>query len=77
MTKTDRMEQIKQAQVKLLEDVRLRLGLETLQTRNRDALDFHSLSVASIVDIVDIAFKAGASTALDNVMEIVNKSKPK
>lgn len=41
------------------EEVRKRLGLETLETRNRDALDFHSLSVASIRDAVAIAFEAG------------------
>lgn len=35
------------------------LGLETLETRNRDQLDFHEHSVASIRDALDQAFEAG------------------
>jgi len=41
------------------EAVRARLGLETLHDRNRDALDFHGLAVASIRDIIALAFEAG------------------
>lgn len=45
------------------EAVRKELGLETLQTRGRDALDFHSLSVASIRAAIEIAFNAGLDAA--------------
>lgn len=38
---------------------RTRLGLETLEDRQRDALDFHDISVASIRDVIALAFEAG------------------
>ena len=41
------------------EDVRKRLGLETLEDRKRDALDFHDISVAGIRDAIALAFEAG------------------
>lgn len=41
------------------EAVRNRLGLETLEDRKRDALDFHDISVASIRDAIALAFEAG------------------
>ena len=41
------------------EAVRQRLGLETLETRRRDALYFHDLSVDTIRDIIAMAFDAG------------------
>jgi hypothetical protein len=41
------------------EKVRERLGLETLATRSSDRLDFHTLSVASIRQAVQIAFEVG------------------
>jgi hypothetical protein len=41
------------------EAVRNRLGLETLEDRKRDALDFHNISVASIRDAIALAFEAG------------------
>ncbi|MDP1661570.1 MAG: hypothetical protein Q8L55_06600 [Phycisphaerales bacterium] len=51
-TKAQRLEQV-------TEEARIRLGLDTLQTRNRDALDFHDTSVASIREIIALAFEAG------------------
>ena len=41
------------------EAIRQRLGLETLEDRKRDALDFHDISVAAIRDVIDITFTAG------------------
>jgi len=41
------------------EAIRNRLGLETLEDRKRDALDFHDISVASIRDAIALAFEAG------------------
>jgi hypothetical protein len=41
------------------EAARTHLGLETLATRNRDALDFHDTSVASIRRVIEMAFEAG------------------
>lgn len=35
------------------------LGLKTLATRGRDALDFHELSVASIKSALTAAYNAG------------------
>src|SRR5262245_20839255 len=45
------------------EQVRKALGLETLKDRKRDALDFHDLSVASIREVIRIAFEAGHAAA--------------
>lgn len=47
------------------EAVRKRLGLETLETRNRDALDFHEHSAAGIRDAIALAFEAGYAAGLD------------
>ncbi len=41
------------------EQVRAALGLDTLEDRKRDGLDFHEVSVASIRRAVAIAFDAG------------------
>lgn len=42
-----------------VEQIRKALGLETLETRRRDALDFHDLAVWTIRDAIQIAFNAG------------------
>jgi hypothetical protein len=47
-----------------LEQARTALGLETLETRKRDALDFHDLAVWSIRDLVRQAFEAGYAGGL-------------
>ena len=39
------------------------LGLETLETRSRDSLDFHDLSVWQIKKALEAAFQAGAEAA--------------
>jgi hypothetical protein len=36
------------------------LGIDTLQTRNSDSLDFHDTAVWCIKDALEAAFKAGA-----------------
>jgi len=36
------------------------LGIETLETRNADSLDFHDTAVWCIKDALEAAFKAGA-----------------
>ena len=36
------------------------LGIDTLQTRNSDSLDFHDTAVWCINDALEAAFKAGA-----------------
>jgi hypothetical protein len=43
------------------EQVRKLLDLETLADRKRDSLDFHDVSVASIREIIDMAFAAGVA----------------
>jgi len=35
------------------------LGIDTLETRNNDRLDFHELSVWRIREALEIAFRAG------------------
>ena len=39
------------------------LGIETLETRNTDSLDFHELGVASIKAALEAAYEAGRSAA--------------
>ena len=39
------------------------LGLETLEPRRRDSLDFHELSVWQIADALAAAFEAGRQTS--------------
>jgi sulfate adenylyltransferase subunit 1 (EFTu-like GTPase family) len=45
------------------EAIRKRLRIETLADRNRDALDFHEVSVAQIRDAIEMAFEAGFEAA--------------
>jgi len=39
------------------------LGLETLETRNSDSLDFHDMAVWQIREALEAAYQAGASAA--------------
>ena len=39
------------------------LGIETLQTRNSDSLDFHDTAVWCLKDALEAAFKAGVEFA--------------
>jgi hypothetical protein len=43
---------------------RTKLGIDTLETRNSDRLDFHDLSVASIKAALEAAFTAGVEVGL-------------
>jgi hypothetical protein len=56
-TKNDRTKNA--ALARATEQIRKVLDLETLDTRNRDSLDFHDLSVASIRRAIEMAFEAG------------------
>lgn len=51
------------AQVAAAEAARRLLHIETLDTRNADALDFHELAVWSIREALAAAFEAGAASA--------------
>jgi hypothetical protein len=53
MTNTD------QVIAALHEKAKKRLGIQTLETRNRDSLDFHDVSVDAIREIIKTAFEAG------------------
>ena len=57
MTKTTQA-----TETKITEIARTHLGVETLETRNRDALDFHDLSVAALRDALLAAYEAGANS---------------
>lgn len=39
------------------------LGLETIETRNRDSLDFHDLAVWCVKDALQRAYEAGRQSA--------------
>jgi hypothetical protein len=41
-------------------------GIETLETRNSDRLDFHDISAAAIRGMLRDAFELGIAAALDN-----------
>ena len=53
------------------------LGLETLETRRSDSLDFHDMGVWSIRKALETAYKAGresvGSIKLDGVAEIMTR----
>ena len=40
------------------------LGIETLQTRNADSLDFHDTAVWCLRDALEAAFKAGVEVGV-------------
>lgn len=54
MTMTERLAQIAQEH----------LGIETLEQRGRDALDFHEVGVAGLTAALDAAYRAGQATLL-------------
>lgn len=39
------------------------LGIETLEARNRDSLDFHEIGVAAVRKALEAAYRAGAASA--------------
>lgn len=41
------------------------LGIETLEERKRDSLDFHDVSVVALKEALAEAFRAGAYVGLD------------
>jgi len=41
-----------------------KLGIETLEPRNSDRLDFHDLGVGSIREALETAFKAGVELGM-------------
>ena len=43
----------------LAEIAKKHLNIETLETRNSDSLDFHDISVWSLKDAIEAAYKAG------------------
>lgn len=51
------------ARAEVSERIRQHLELETLEDRKRDALDFHTIGVASIRQIIQMAFDAGFAAA--------------
>jgi hypothetical protein len=53
------------AEAAVVEIARRHLGLDTLDTRNADALDFHDLAVWSIREALIAAFESGARFTRD------------
>ncbi len=58
-----------------LDKIAVNMGIETLQTRNSDRLDFHNISVASLQDALQQAYKAGADTNSNKVSNHTRTSK--
>lgn len=48
----------------LTQIARKHLGIETLESRGRDALDFHEVGVAGLTAALDAAYRAGQATLL-------------
>jgi len=42
------------------------VGLETLETRNSDSLDFHDIAVWCLVDLIEAAYEAGKKAGQNN-----------
>ena len=42
-----------------------KLGIETLETRRSDSLDFHDVAVWSVRDALEAAFKAGVEVGMN------------
>jgi len=47
---------------KLMEIALDKMGIETLETRNSDSLDFHDVSVWSLKAALEAAYKAGQAS---------------
>ena len=62
----------------LLEQIALKhLFVETLQTQNRDSLDFHDVSVWAIESALKAAFEAGVQAGLQAGQKAALKEKTK
>ena len=61
MTKTECLTQI----------AREHLGIETLESRGRDALDFHEVGVAGLTAALDAAYRAGQAAVLKSAMALL------
>lgn len=46
-----------------IENIARKNGIETLETRNSDSLDFHDIAVWQLQTMLDEAFKSGRQTA--------------
>lgn len=42
-----------------IETIAFQMGIETLETRNMDSLDFHDISVSNLKHALDKAYEAG------------------
>ena len=59
---SDQFSEAKEQSIREIARRHLRIG--TLEVRNRDALDFHDCSVASIQDALELAYNAGYTAAM-------------
>ena len=48
------------------------MGIETLETRNRDCLDFHEVHVAALKRVIQQAFVLGAMAGKKDTTNILN-----
>jgi len=71
MPRSPKTDPLAQRDAQLLEIAELHLFLETLETRNSDALDFHDASVWAIRSALEAAFeagrRAGSTTVSDDI----------
>ncbi|MFU8778998.1 MAG: DUF6900 domain-containing protein [Roseovarius sp.] len=63
MARRKKTHPIAQRDVQLLEIAQRQFRIETLETRNRDRLDFHDVAVWSIRAALEEAFEAGRRAA--------------
>jgi hypothetical protein len=63
MTKIKSPDQMKHAEKVILAIAQANLGIRTLDTRNSDALDFHTVAVWQIRAALQEAYAAGQSAA--------------
>lgn len=56
---------VETAQARCEATVLKRLGWQTLETRNSDNLDFHTVSAAGMKDMLQLAFRAGLDAGMD------------
>jgi hypothetical protein len=57
----------------ITEIAKTQLGIETLETRYRDSLDFHDCSVFGIKKALMLAYKAGQQNGIITVKPFDNK----
>ena len=51
------------AKADAIRQIALRIGIETIETRGSDSLDFHNIAVWTLREALEAAYEAGAAAA--------------